>query len=675
MQQTAPVQIDRFASTRHATYAPRGSRAPGVGETRCAWRRACWLLVTATMPLSALAGIEFDSPERVFSDGMETSVRFHGEAGFLEPLAGAAIRVEGSDGSRGSGVADVEGRFAFKVEAVNPQAVITVSARGSGAQSMLEFASTLGDFGFLAETAGQAGFLTSAELPALKVNPHQTALHVGMRDLPPSVLSPPQGRAFSLQAGSWNAIDVFSNRGPLIALLAAGDLPLPDGAATTLEAISDLELAMVSYAEMKALPYEAVPGNPRFDAETRIGSDPSQVALLENPPLGVALHSYLPGSLITYMAGPRLELAADGSGLFGWSYDVSVAVDWSATESSTVFRLVRADGEPLSVQESFRFMDPCPIEGRPSPCQVRTLYTTTTAHVSFVTGPRNEIIFGVTGDLELRYPDNPDIPTQMVRSAMAPVTYHPALRNGLPRAAFEPGGKDLVLPRCVTVDCSPVEVSGTPLWRDGNTAAQEPHRFDPDGSGRTLRLDESFTWVVGVDGALTIDYSDGTAARFEIASHDRAYGTTTVAHILPTAEEFGFAAAFVPIQGSRAFSETDLVGHTFEQEGCDYPFGGIEGDSACDFNLIYAFESGGVGTALGGPMQWSIDTQGRVVIRRLASDGSLRQIRAWEMISEDADRIYVLQNHSTFFFVFDPAPTDFQPSFGPTTRISALIKR
>ncbi len=605
----------------------------------------------------AYADIAFETPETVFSDGLELFVRLHGEAGFIEPLANAEVSVETSRGRLVEGLADADGRFVLRLSGLEADEMIWATARGVESQTSLEFASTFGDFEFLLQTAGSAHELGIAELPALRINPHQTALHIGMRDLPVSALSP-QGRSFALLAGGFNSVDVFRNRGPLLALMAAGDLPLPTGATTTLEAVSDLTKATEAFAAANALPYEAVPGNARFDAEDRMVRDPGQVAVLDQPPLGATLHAYFPIARGYGSGDYRVALAADGTGVFGDSDTVMVPVEWTAGPFQKSTRVVRQDGQPFRVTENYPFHPSCN-------CQVRELIQRIAYNFIFATGPGNGVMLGASVEIRRLYPDNPEIPT-VLDPVKAPIEYFPTLVDDTPRAAFpDPAGQTLLLPRCGAPDCSPFPLVGTFSFFG---LVNEPHRFDPGGQGVSLRVGEGFTWALEPDGSLTVDYAGGGSSRFLLASHDRGYGTTVAVHTMQGGQVLPFHSQYLRLSEDSTFDESSIVGRTYRMSPfCDHPFASV--DASCVSSLQITGQSGGTGTFLGGNATWEIDSEGRVIWRRYYSNPSYIQLRTWEKLTDDAGRIYVLENYcggSTL------VPPDTQPCFGPTHRIIEL---
>lgn len=634
-------------------------RPPSRSHLRfaCALRLAVLGAALAVTPV--FAGIAFETPETVFSDGLEPFVRLQGEAGFLDPLADAQVRVQTSRGRSAEGIAGADGSFALRLSGLESDELVWATARGVGPQSSLEFASTFGDFDFLLQTAGSARDLGVADVPALRLNPHQTALHVGMRDLPDSGLSP-QGRSFALLSGGFNSVDVFFNRGPLLALMAAGDLPLPTGATTTLEAVSDLAMATEAFEAANALPYEPVPGNPWFDALERIARDPAQVAVLAQPPLGLTVHSYYPISRGSGGGAGRVALAGDGTGVYGDESTPLVPIDWAPGAFANTVRIVRQDGQPFSLQESFNFHPSCN-------CQVRTLFEVAAYHLLFATGPGNGLMLASSSESRRLYPDNPEIPTEDLPVA-APGFYYPALVDDAPRAAFpDPAGQTFLLPRCAVPDCSPYELLGS-FSTFG--LVDEPHRFDAGGQGSTLRVGEDFTWTLETDGSLTVDYAGGGSTRFRLASHDLAYGTVVALHTMQGGGVLPFHSQYLPMAGDRAFVESDIVDRTYETGfACDHPFAAIDG--FCSSLTEIQGQAGGAGIFGGRNSTWAIDADGRMVWRRLNGDGSTFQLRTWEKLSEDATYLYALE---TWCGAITNPPPETPPCFGPTSRILALRK-
>ena len=604
-------------------------------------------------------GLWFDDPDDIFRDGSEAQLHLRGVAQFLDPLADATLTVTLSDGRSAEGVAGADGRFGFRVESFDPEAILTLRARGVETQAHLEFASWLGDLAFLHETAGDVAALAEAEVPALRVNPHQTALYVGIRDLPATTLSP-SGRSFALQAGGWSPVDVFSNRGPLIAMMSAGDLPLPAGAETTLQAASEEALVAAATAAAAELPSEGCPNDASCVAADRITNDPTQVAVLAEPPFDTTLQVYFPLAIGSSARGFRLHLSGDGNGTLGYGASPVSPVEWTTTETPNVFRIERADGQPLAVSSFSGFHSSCG-------CQVEQQLVDLALRVMFATGPGNGIMLGYTSESERRFPANPEIPTEP--AAVAVPTFHFAvLQDDVPNAAFDdPSGHTLILPRCGMPDCSPFETPGS-VSALGEVS--EPHRFEPGGTGTTLRLGDSFTWVQDELGRLTIDYASGAVARYLITTHDRANGTVAVTQDSGTGSVFALSSEYAIADGSGGFVEADLVDHDFVSViACDMPFASATSFCRPEDEFVTRFNADGTGTAGGGTLTWSLDPQGRLVYTRFIGD-DVFQIRTWEKITSDAGNLYVLENVSASF-----PPEGTEPSFAPTARFQRFRRR
>lgn len=609
---------------------------------------------------TADSGLWFDDPELIFRDGSETQLHLDGVARFLDPLADAALIVTSSDGRSAEGRAGPDGRFGLHVEVLDPQAVLSLRARGVDTQSHLEFASWLGDLAFLQDAASDSNALDETQVPALQVNPHQTALFVGIRDLPATSLSP-AGRSVPLQAGGWNPLDVFSNRGPLIAMMAAGDLPLPAGADTTLHAVSDTALVIAAADAATALSTQGCPDDLLCTATNRITNDATQVPVLAEPPFDTTLQVYYPLSIGSSIGGHRLRLAQDGSGTLGYGSSPVVPAEWTTTETPNVFRITREDGQPLEISTFFGTHSSCG-------CQVEQQQVTLALRVMFATGPGNGIMLGYSVESERRFPANPEIPTEP-GAISVPAFHFATLQDDVPNAPFDdPSGRTVILPRCGMPDCSFFETPGS---ISSLSEVNEPHRFEADGTGMTLRLGDAFTWERDNLGRLIVDYASGATVRYLVATHDRSNGTALATLETSTGDVFALSSSeFAIADTNPGFTVADLVDREFVSAiGCDMPFASVGEFCRPKYESVIRFNADGTGTAGSGALTWSLDPQGRLTYTRF-SGGVVFLIRTWEKIASDADSLYVLENTSE---TFPPAGTE--PSFAPTARFQRFRRR
>lgn len=626
----------------------------------------CALPVSA----SASAGKGATPGDAIFRDSMEEFLDIEGEARFLQPLAGATVTLVRPDAPTLTTTAGVDGRFAFRVELTTPQAVLEVRARGTGNQAHEEYASYLGQRDFLLERAGNGRMLDETALPALRLNPFSTAIYVAMRDLPASPLTPP-GRDFQRRVRGINALDL-NNRGPLIAMLAAGDLALPSGAATTLEAVSSPSLALQAQLAREQ-DTRGCPDNPVCIARERVGSDPTQLPL-RAPPINAAIQLYLTFANGSSRTPSRLRLTDAGNGVLselsalGTLAEVPVLI----SNEAGVSRITRPGGAAIYELVSFPFHPSCN-------CQVREVRASLAYRMLFAEGPDGSLLVGLAEEIERRYPDNPGIPT-VAATISTPRVLFPADVGDTGLGGFaNPAGSTLVLPTCLVPDCTVGGVSGN-VFHSTQFVAFEPHRFNPDGSGSTARLNLAFTWQRSDAGRLQVAYSNGTQASWLPASADRLYGAVLGEFITVDQRRLPLTASYAIVRSPQGFTADAVAGRAFSSRlAVDYPYAILDPNSAERPGATaqrFGFTAGGGGTdpTANITLSWVIDPAGRLVFTRqratpIANDSTYPQRRTWELIAEDVDSILILESVET-----PPQALPASPVLHPTARLFRYLK-
>lgn len=581
------------------------------------------LFCIAAQPIAAA-----DAPadgDALFSDRFEAPIiRLRGVVSFTAPLAFANVILTSSNGQMHSSTADADGKFELTVEVYGEDEVFDVRARGNGAQSWLEFAAWLGDGAFLREIAGPEGIIDTTDLPALHVNPHQTGLYLAIRDLPPSSIN--VDRPAQRAAASFSSNDA-TTRGALVALLADGGAPMPAGAATTLQAVGELPLAiqLVESLGGEFICYVNEPESPACIALARVVRDPMQVPLA-SPPTGVALHPYTSFEVGANYNYPRLVLSATGNGQLLWTEAIfapALPITWSALPSGEV-RVVHRDGQPL---HRYLISAVHPSCG----CLVMREVATMAARAQYVRGPMGTLTVGVTYETEYRYPDNPEIPPEIVSpSPLYRLTQVLVDDRPLHAIPVVPGDS-WVLPHCMTAYC----------LGPGNVESAETHLFHANGTGITGRTQLEFQWSMSPLGNLLIAYADGAQARHVLASADRVAATSTSVQLGASGDILTLSQSIMRTQG-RGFDAADLTGFQLRSlRGCERPFAEIE--ITCRSTGGFAFSAGGTGSGYNNPLTWSIDAQGRLIFIRYRSNGTIVQRRVWERIAELGGTLFVLE--------------------------------
>lgn len=659
MSATRPRAHPRAATTAGPRRHPLHRIAPAL------------LLAAALAPCAsgtlaaAPAAPSLDPAEAVFIDSMEEYVVLAGEARFLAPLADAQVTASAGGARPVTATADALGRFEVRYELLDATSIVELRARGVDAQAHEEYASYVGDRAFLLDRAGPDRRLEPADLAALRLNPFSTGLYVAMRDLPQRSLAV-DASAFERRARSFSTLD-FLNRAPLIAQMAAGDLPLPAGAATTLEAVSSEALALQAMSASR-LDTRPCPDNPACAARTRVTNDPDQLRITA-PPVDMQIAAYLSPGLGTSVGHVAIELMQDGTGRFipspyGVDPQAQRSIVW--TLQGDEVRITASNGQPLWQSVSYT---PHPSCG----CQVQEVWATIALRALFAEGPGGTVLLGTTTETERRYPENPEIPT-VPATLIRPSAVLPTILDGigLPGGFGPLAGQTWMLPRCRNPDCSrPVE---TYAFAPG-PVANEPHRFNANGTGLTLRANEPFTWQVDADERLHLQYASGAGSVLALAGAATPV-TGTVSGLFSTPGGLTF-----DLTEDGAYRRSDTTGFTpatlpgayRSMIGSAHPYGALS-DLANGFGLFgFVFQPGGTGQDLGfnRPLEWSIDAEGRLVFVRAnvsANPSPLYpQRRHWELVGSADGSLYFLENIQT------PqsgggtlSPT---PDFGPSDRL------
>ena len=561
----------------------------------------------------------------LFSDGFEApTIHLRGVVSFTAPLAFANVILTSSNGQVHASTADAEGNFELTLETYGEDEVFDVRARGSGDESWLEFAAWLGDGAFLGEIAGPDGLIDTTALPALHVNPHQTGIYLAIRDLPPSPFN--VDRPAQRAAASFSSTDA-TTRGALVALLADGGATLPAGAATTLQAVGELPLAiqLVESLGGEFICYVNQPEWPECIALARVVSDPTQVPLA-SPPTDVALHPYTSFEMGVSYNYPRLFLGATGEGELLWTEAIfapAKPIVWSMLPSGEV-RVVHRDGLPL---HSFLISGTHPSCN----CSVWREVAAMAARAKYVRGPLGTLTVGVVYEGEYRYPFNPEIPPETVPPLQLMRQTQVLIDDRPLKAIPVVPGDSWVLPHCMTEYC----LAG------GYVESAEAHLFHADGSGITNRSQLGFQWSMSPLGNLLIAYADGAQARHVFASADRVAATSSSLQVGVSGDIQTLSQPILRKQ-DRGFDAADLIGFQLTSlRNCDRPFAELQ--SVCRNTSGYSFATGGTGTGFNTPLTWSIDPEGRLIFLRYRIDGAIAQRRVWERIAEVDGTLFVLE--------------------------------
>ncbi|WP_028081753.1 hypothetical protein [Solimonas soli] len=403
-----------------------------------------------------------------------------------EPVANADVSVH--VGARTfTATADADGDYSVDVEVPEDEAdgFVSVDARGTGAQSFVEFTSLLGDLGTLAGQAGDDGTLTPDENFATQVTNVSTAEAALLRQANGG--QPITSAAVLQSLGSAiNGQDVLDLATAIkLAVDAAASYPLPEGYASTLDLVNDAEAAQAFVAA-------AHDQDPAAFAETQtaISSDSS----LNQPLSSGAVPATLTAATLSTDANftfnyfnrvSAYTFNADGSGTLAagsFSTDISWAVEGSTIRISyaapievTGYDVENCNGTVRQVQAR-HVSDGATL----SLLSARTLASTETEQVTYLDCP----------SLEAR--------TATTTSA-----------------------------RTILADSDFAEIDGADLAGSRITfyvydAAQHAVKadiavFNADGSGSADVLGKGFDWSVDAGGrAVTLAFDDGSTGHYRV---------------------------------------------------------------------------------------------------------------------------------------------------------------
>lgn len=589
-----------------------------------------------------------------FASGFEDAVELHGKAAFLSALSFSEVELTTNRGVRRTAQANEAGEFVLSFEHGRARSDVYVSLRatGVGTQQYEEYAAILGSEAYLAGLASGSPVLTPAELPALHLNPYQSAVYLAMRDLSalPELDGVPQ---FARMRHTWRSED-FYWRGQLIALLGVGALDLPPGATSFLDALSDGP----SYQNLM---YQFWMGScemqPEFcHAIDWIMNDPEHVPLLDSPPTDTPIQFYSPFGLGNPSGHSdvraRVIFKEDGTGRF-YSFVPAARAEslilW--TWSNHTIRFARADGEPLRTWTSSSGPDPaCPESWG-------WLYEVLAYHTSFSEGPDASLLASLTPELRLTRLNCPG--SEPVIQAFRGASYrYPVLLGDKGVQPFpDPSGRAVILPRCGFAEC-PNQPADMPY-----TGSADKHVFAPDGTGTTDRTAERFSWQrVGTD-VLSVTYANGDTSHLVAAGAEGAYFTTVGLYSHGATDEAISSHAMFAVP--RPITSEWLTSyHFYKRTDCELPFTEISGPCEPGIGgLQFAVD----GTGLSPPnyeglyrLEWEIDASGRLEIRRIRTTSTPEYIDRyllWELVAEDANYAYLIERS---YPAYGPRTTSFE---------------
>lgn len=598
------------------------------------------------------------------SEFMETFV-IEGSAGYPTPLGNATVEAHFGDlvaSARTGG--DGSYRVGIEVNQIDPTAIVEIVARGSGGASAIAWASPLGPLARLVSLAGADNELGFADEPLVHLGPRSTALAGAIRAF--NEWQPAKDAATfhrAARARQIGADDLMLG----LAMIARGDLALPDGVPDTFAAVSSLAASQALWsAEQTALASCGFdPGASYCDVPSTYPLEPTAF-----PPVawsdGVLHWPILAFGSVT-QAPVAFRPTAGGAAdvLIGGGAGVSVAATATALADGG-YELAPAGGGNFGTFEYFAY-----VGGE----QVQALQTTTGYYVRLTSGPGGQVEIGYSTSYEISYPDNPEIPTETI-------PYDPAV---LPR----PDGANALpvelladVPTLTNTTVVMPSLVPQPFEAIDGGYAYDTHAFGST-DGVAERAGQAFTFVADGD-SLTMDSAGRHAeVRFlneeqpdiwRIALHiNGTDGENLIEGVLLPSDADGFTAPAVPgsyrsrLNGFWCAGPYGDLQTPPANEGDYYPF--------CVPPYILSFhEDGTIEQDFDGDLfpwgDWSLPggaDSGRLLLTRpdLFDPSLVLQYRGWEAVHRTGNTLWVLEN-----FTSDEDGTGAAPiTFAPTKRL------
>lgn len=609
--------------------------------------------------------------DSIFHSGIEPGLRIEGRVYWPGPVPGAVVTARFGD-QIASTSARADGRYGLVIEYrhVTGTPPVELRARGTGAQSHIEYASQLGPFDRLQAAAGGDETLSHGEDAFVNLTPYSTAVTAYMRA--ESGFNPvADGVGFDRSARSiqW----IYSNELALaVALAAQGDLALPAGSDTTWNALTSLSATQQFYADhMHARPSGACldpPVNPYCTALATLPFDPEVLPSRTADPATIYSLSgggfdYWGGSMSTAFIINGSSSAYQGTGISDGlqSVDSELLADGS-------YRLFHADGDPLQVQETWVFVGGVQVQRLIETMEVK-------ARIARTVGNLEAVMFAST--TRWRYPNNPEIPTTYQEGVLG----LPRLSNSNPYPATQSG--DLgPLANHRWVMTTPFPATG-PNDNPGSRVA-DIHAFGVSG-GTTERGGMAFSLNEQLADHFILGYGDQTSVVHLVNQDIPGIWRTRIVVTSPSATQVLSGILLQVDEPQPAWTAVNAPGlYRSYVNGhiCNGPYADIEllYDNGFCISTEYSWwgfllNSDGTGQQdpnnFPAPLIWTLPgppNSGRLHINRM-SGANLTVSRGWEIVKQSGNQIWMLENLVNGFPL--PGPAEFLP----TTRVMLYTRQ
>lgn len=457
--------------------------------------------------------------------------------------------------------ADASGNYSLDIEIEEDatDGFVTLSARGVGPQSYVEFTSLAGTFASLQTQAGSDQTLSNTENFATQITNVSTAQAVLLREANDGqpVTSEALLRSLSANLNSQEVLDLAT----AIKLLVddAENYPMPDGETSLLDLVSDS-------AEREQFVDATYNQNPTTFASTQGAiindSGLTQPVSAETLPASLTAAMLSDATDFTFNFSNRVNnytFNADGTGTAS-AGDWTRPTTWTVEGSSVVINYGSAV-EVTSYEPAV-----CPGDA----IQTEVTYTSNGVKLTLL----SDRVLAITETSEVSYPCDIDTRTETTTVA----------RTILADDDFEVLGPDDLNDSTQSIY----------VYVDGLGVRADIADLNADGTGMTWAFNKSFTWALDATGRIVnITFDDGIVGRYRSLG-EVDFVTTDLFYELETP-----SARYVDAGASvYADPELPLVFNPAELPGRFYQFGmGIEGfNDPRTKGFRLRFNAGGIGS-------------------------------------------------------------------------------
>ncbi|GEM_PF-5990240 len=592
--------------------------------------------------------------DRIFASGFSQALVIEGSAGYPGPLANAQVEAHFGDAvATATSAADGTYRVGIEVDQIATDAIVELIARGVGTQTHLVWASPLGPASRLLAIAGPNHRIGFAQDPFVHLSPRSTVLAAAIR-------GHDGWQPITDVSTFWRAIRGRERTSDdlvyALALVARGEIPLPEGANDTFEAVLSSSRSQFLNQSYWSLLQGQDCTNPQSsifcDVDRNLPLDPrvfppsdwtsgelySSMAALRTPTLDVfAFQPQNNGAIVTTSAGMVVASAA-------------------TTQETGTYELSPVDPDIVYMAKNMR--------AYVGNAEVPSLWEATRLYVRMIHGPAGQVEIAWSPCWRISYPQNPEIPTRETpcdRTAMP----QPSSSNPLPvdfvgRVPVL-AGRRWVLPSPLR---RPVDAS-----IDSSRHGYDIHVFDTD-EVTAERSGRSFTYVRTTPTTFSLQGS-GVHAEFRFLNEEEPDVWRVRMHVSGTDGDGVVEGLLIPADAG-ALTAADSTG-TWRNYGYGDLCRGIYAEFTCDAGDRIESDADGNARQIYpyGPTyagHWALGNgadAGRLLFdwEPSGTPGSRHSRLGWESVHEDGVHRWVLQTRTV-----DTANTGSAPPilFNPT---------